>query len=251
MEGAEASETLPVPDQAAPAARPGPAARAASPAAGPLAPPTPKRAEASEARPSLARPTAAGPREPAPAATSAPPRPQGRPAEPGPPEERARQPLSSTGLARPAPGRAILGARTILVIIGVVTAGLNAYHAARVEVDVREALESSGQYRYVSEAGVQTLVRSNRLIHWGGLVLGGVFLACGFLVREHPVSVTVLGLVLYLGGTAVFGVLSPPTLWQGFVVKLVFIVGLFKAMREAVKQQTEQAEAAPLGSADA
>ncbi len=59
------------------------------------------------------------------------------------------------------------------------------------------------------------------------------------LVKTYPVPATVLGLVLYVGCAAVFGYLDPTTLAMGWLVKIIIVVALAKAIQSAVAYQRE------------
>jgi len=69
-----------------------------------------------------------------------------------------------------------------------------------------------------------------------------VFIGLGLAVYKIPVVATVLGLILYIGANIVFVVLTgnPLVLAQGIVVKILIIIGLFKAVQSAVAYQREQ-----------
>ena len=69
-----------------------------------------------------------------------------------------------------------------------------------------------------------------------------MFIGLGLAVYKIPVVATVLGLILYIGANIVFVVLTgnPLVLAQGIVVKILIIIGLFKAVQSAVAYQREQ-----------
>jgi hypothetical protein len=64
-------------------------------------------------------------------------------------------------------------------------------------------------------------------------LLGLLFVVFGLIVKQFPVPITVTSLVLYVLATVAFGLLSPATLLQGIVVKVIFIIGLFRAIKAA------------------
>ncbi len=82
--------------------------------------------------------------------------------------------------------------------------------------------------------------RAATLINIGGIVLGIVFLILGANVYKYPVVCTITGLVLYLGGMAVFGYLDPMSLAKGWIIKLIIIIGLFKAIKTAIAYEREE-----------
>ena len=86
-------------------------------------------------------------------------------------------------------------------------------------------------------------VGATRLISGGGVALGMVFIACGVLVRRHPVPTTITALALYLASMAIFGLINPSSLASGLIIKLFIVVGLFKAVQAAIAYQKELAVA--------
>lgn len=89
-------------------------------------------------------------------------------------------------------------------------------------------------------------VRATRAIYGGGIVVGPGFVILGALVSSYPVPCTIGGLVLYLGGYAVFGYLNPASLTQGLLIKIIIVAGLYKAMQAAIAHQKEPGMGASL-----
>jgi len=154
-------------------------------------------------------------------------------------------------LAQSARSGQLKGARSIMLVVGVMTALLNGFFFfvadSTVQAEIDKEIKALPATMVVDQARVQEVkeqaVRATRLINGGGLVLGLVFVACGLLVRRHPVPVTITGLALYLGGNAIFGLLNPASLASGIVVKVFIVVGLFKAVQAAIAYQKELATA--------
>jgi hypothetical protein len=72
------------------------------------------------------------------------------------------------------------------------------------------------------------------------VLIGVVFIVCAIVVYKYPVASTVTSLVLYLGAAAVYGVLDPTTLARGWWIKILIVVGLFKAVQAALAYESER-----------
>jgi hypothetical protein len=137
-------------------------------------------------------------------------------------------------------------ARMILIFIGVVTVAMNAFFYTQAEDMVNNEIRNLQMQGFVIEGDVNQIrdqaVKRARLIHGGMVGLGVVFILLGVAVKSFPVPATVLGLVLYLGGTAVFAAINPASLLQGIIIKIFFIVCLFKAVHSAIGYQRYEQE---------
>jgi hypothetical protein len=166
-------------------------------------------------------------------------------------------PLSSSAaqlgsLAQAARGKELRTARVIMWFIGVMTLAINAFFFSTAAADVQKEIDKEiaklQPGLVVDQAKVEQIkgeaVRTARLVNGGGILLGAVFIACGILVRRHPVPATITALALYLGGTAIFGMINPSSLAAGFIVKILIVVGLFKAVQAAIAFRREQTAAA-------
>jgi hypothetical protein len=159
-------------------------------------------------------------------------------------------PPSAAGLGRlaqSARGGQLKNARGILLFVGIMSVLVNVFFYVSAESNVQAALDKEIQKlpagMVADQAKVRKIkeeaVRATHLINGGGLMLGLVFIACAVLVRRHPVPATITGLVLYLGGNAVFGLLDPASLAAGLLVKVLIVIGLFKAVQAAIAYQRD------------
>jgi hypothetical protein len=155
-------------------------------------------------------------------------------------------------LAQAARGKELKNARGIMLFVGVVSMLANGYFFTAAASNVQEELDKElgklGPTFVVDPVKLAQVksqaVRTTRLIAFGGMLLGGVFVACGLLVERHPVPITVTALTLYLGGNAVFGMLNPASLGAGWFMKIFIVIALFKAVQAAFAYQKEMAAAA-------
>jgi hypothetical protein len=85
-----------------------------------------------------------------------------------------------------------------------------------------------------------TIARTARLIYAGSMALGVVFIVLGALVPRYPLGTTVIGLVLFIGVKAVYAVFNPANLLAGWLVNVIVLVGLVKAIQSAIAYQREE-----------
>jgi hypothetical protein len=169
------------------------------------------------------------------------------PTDASPPPRPPRQSLGK--LSHSARGTQIKSARTILIVIGVLTALLNAGQLGLAPGLVHKAVQE--QVASQEAAGValddeavqqyeQTVLRVTFLILGAAVALGLLFIVFGVFVERAPVPITIASLVIYIGATAVYGMLDPSTLVQGLIIKVFFILGLFKAIQAALATERER-----------
>lgn len=141
--------------------------------------------------------------------------------------------------ANSAGSKQLVLARTILLIVGVLTATVNIFIIANPRVMVKKIIEKkiktlpSG--RVVDLVKMKEVedkaVRTAKLVAGTSAMLGFLFIVLGIIVTKYPVPVTILALILYIGGIVVFGFLEPLTVMQGWIIKLLIIFGLVKSLQ--------------------
>jgi len=150
---------------------------------------------------------------------------------------------SLSSLAQSARMKQLKSARMILIFIGVLIAVWGGIGFSQAEDLIDTEIRNRQMQGYVIEGDVnQIRVKMARLINGGTVGLGVVFILLGVAVSSFPVPATVLGLVLFLGFNAVFAALVPATLLQWIILKIVFIVCLFKAVHSAIGYQRYEQE---------
>ena len=156
--------------------------------------------------------------------------------------EPSLKPLGSLGQA--ARLKQLNSARAILVIVGVLTLAANAFMFSNAEREIDDAIGKEMQPGMVIDQEKRAeIINVVRMIYGGACALGAIFIVLGILVKKFPVPATILGLILYLGGNAVFALLNPGSLAAGALVKILVIIGLVKAMQAAFAYQKEVNEA--------
>jgi hypothetical protein len=148
-----------------------------------------------------------------------------------PPKAENLKPLGS--LAQSARGKEIKQAQVILIIIGLLTMAVNGFLLFNLPNEIRQAIQQNQIDPAEVAAFTQAVNVIGYLIYGGALLLGAVFFIFGLIVKQYPVPITITSLVLYILATLGFGLLNPASLAQGIIVKILFIVGLFRAVKAA------------------
>ena len=155
-------------------------------------------------------------------------------------------------LAQAARTKQLKTARGILFFVGVITILANAalVFFARNLVDSeinKEVANLRGQGMEIDQNAINEFrdqaVRSVQVANGIGVLLGLIFIACGAYVYQYPVPATITSLVLYIGAAAVYGVLDPTTLARGFIIKILIVAALFKAVQSALAYEHERKQA--------
>lgn len=122
--------------------------------------------------------------------------------------------------------------RNILFIIGGLTIALNGYMFMNAENEVRQLGLAGAEYDRV--------LGFCRIVYGAAVLLGGVFVVSGALLKQFPVPLTILCLVLYVGATAGFAYLNPASLMSGIIFKVIIVVSLGKAVQTALAYQRDK-----------
>lgn len=161
--------------------------------------------------------------------------------------EPAESPLGSqtvalVSLAQVARVRTLNTARMIMIIIGVLSVLWNAVailaSRANYESQVDEVLQYAGlthddldQERYTA-AKAAALGRA-LAVNGGGVLVGLTFIFLGTAMYRSPVTMSIVGLVLYGTVTLALSLFDPLTLTRGVLVKIIIIAALAKAIGSA------------------
>lgn len=162
-------------------------------------------------------------------------------------------------LAQSARGKQLKTARTIMIVVGVLTIVISGIVLAIIPSQVKKEIDAEvskikAQGMVIDQAEVkaaeQQEVRARYLVTGVGLALGVVFVILGLLVYQYPVPATLLGLVLYVADYVIFGLMNPQMLYQGIIVKIIIVACLVKALQAAIayeKQRSKEAAALEAG----
>lgn len=151
-------------------------------------------------------------------------------------------------LAQAARLKKLRTARGLLLFIGILTVAVNAFMFTQIEKQIDEEIDKEiakvrQQGMIVDQAKVEEVrsmaVRIARVIEGAAIALGVVFVFLGIMVYRYPVPVTVTALILYIGATAVFGLLDPATLASGLIIKIIIVIALIHSLQTAVAYQQE------------
>ena len=126
-------------------------------------------------------------------------------------------------------GRELRQARTILIVLGLLTG-------------ITQALWYGKLDKF---AGASHLIDQLRYAAIAGIALGGVFIACGLAIFRKPMLSTVTGLTLYLASLSIQLYIEPSSLWNDVFstgVRIAIVIGLVSAVQFArIYARTERA----------
>lgn len=152
-------------------------------------------------------------------------------------------------LAQSARVKQLRTARGILFFVGILMVAINAFVMFNAESIVdsqfkKEMDRLRGQGMVFDQGKVQelkkTAVQTVKLFAGVTVALGGVFIVFGFMIYQYPVPITITSLVLFIGKEAVFGMIDPMTLVQGWLIKIVIVVCLISAIKAAIAYEKER-----------
>lgn len=154
-------------------------------------------------------------------------------------------------LAQSAREKKLKQVRGLLIVVGVLTIGVNVFHLISFHAEVDKA---RGQF---DPQKLESLVRMVDLASGIAIALGVLFVIFGLVIYRYPVAITVTSLVLYVGAQVIFmawglaiakeaGIKPETVLMEGMIFKIIIIVALASAIKTAVAYQKEQQAAADL-----
>lgn len=161
---------------------------------------------------------------------------------------------SLSNLAQSARMKHIKSAKTVLVVVGILTIivsiGLYAMAESTVQSQIDGELRTLGPGMVVDQT-LLAQVKADALSaqRFGALLAvaeGVVFLLLGLNVHKAPVPLTATGLILYIADYAIGGVLDPTYLIKGIIIKIIIVVCLFKALNAAIAYEREKRASAAL-----
>lgn len=151
---------------------------------------------------------------------------------------------SMGSLAQAARGNQLKTARWIMIIIGILSVGINGFMFANSDKQIDEEVQQlSLQGMQFDDAALDSIRLQNKLIFGAGVLLGIIFIVLGIMVYTFPVPCTIAGLSLYILSAVVFGIMDPTTLMRGVIIKIFIVVGLFKSVQSAFAYAAEKRSA--------
>ena len=163
-------------------------------------------------------------------------------------EPLARQSSGLGSLAKSARATHLTQAKRVLIgagiLIVVVNGALGIFARTLVQNQLQIELKRQGMPN-PNQAQLRQLedeVVAGQMIISGAMVaMGCLFIVFGFLIHRQPVFITLTSLVIFIGMIAVLAALEPLTLLQGWLLKIIVIVALVKALQAALAAQKEKA----------
>jgi hypothetical protein len=139
-------------------------------------------------------------------------------------------------LAQSARGKQLRNAKGILLFVG----GWLLFNAILVWFMNSNELEKLQGRRDIDQAALQREWNFLYVLVAGFVVLGITYLVFGFIVKKHPVPITITGMVLFIGFLLITAAIHPANLLAGILVKVIVIVGLAKSIQSAIAYQRER-----------
>jgi hypothetical protein len=163
-------------------------------------------------------------------------------------DEPGARPKRLGSLAQAARQKQLNQARWLLIIIGILTLGANAFFAAtaRQQVDAEIQKEqrkaaAQGMQFIVDQSKVDMVVRMVIIINVVMCLVGALFIVFGIIVKMYPVPITIASLVIYVLAALVFAVLEPESLLRGIIIKIIIVVALISSIKAAIAYERERA----------
>lgn len=155
---------------------------------------------------------------------------------------------NSNSLAQSARKKHLSTARWTLIVIGLLSLGLNLYFVINaetlVDAQIKKELNSIAGGYAVNPAELAPLkaqaVQLTRIVNGIGAALGFVFIVLGAIVHMFPVVATVLGLGLYVAAIIGFALIDPSSVLSGIIIKAIIVISLIKSVQAAIAFQREQ-----------
>ena len=163
-------------------------------------------------------------------------------------DDRPSKPLGS--LAQSARGKKLNEARVLLIAVGlltfVVNIGVFFFLPTLVRQAVDEEIKKQGagfQVDPVLRAEAEANgVYQGRIIAGCAAFLGAVFIVFGLIVKQFPVPITILALVLYIGANVATALIDPVAVASGIIFKILITIGLVRAVQAAFAYEKQRAE---------
>ncbi len=163
------------------------------------------------------------------------------PLDPYTPPQAAPQNLKPLGsLAQSARGKEISQAKGILIVIGILTMLVNGFLLYNLPNEISQAIQmgQAGDPAQVEEFK-QAATIAGYLLYGGPVLLGLLFVIFGLIIKKYPVPITITSLVLYILANLVFAILNPLSIVSGIIIKVIIVVGLFRAIKAARSYEAE------------
>jgi len=165
------------------------------------------------------------------------------------PQTTVSQPVIEEGsglksLGQEARKASINKARWIMIIAGLWQLGISSVEYSNFDQAIRNEFQRD---RIVLNADQLATIKGQLLPYVYVFMVGGATLVLmGIFVKQFPVPLTIAGLVVYVGIHLVFATLSVHTLYQGWIIKVLIIAGLWSAIQAALAYEKER-RMAPYG----
>lgn len=147
----------------------------------------------------------------------------------------------SKNLGHQARGKQLSVARWILIVIGLLTAGVNIFQVMNVDELLNREIRNQGGNPAAVPKEIMDQAR-NMVVLMGGILsaVGIAFVIMGIAIYSFPVPITITALIIYVASAAIFAVLDPSSIVRGLIIKILIIVALAKSIGAATEYEKER-----------
>ncbi len=149
-----------------------------------------------------------------------------------PPAVENLKPLGS--LAQSARGKELNRARVILIVIGALTLVVNTLGLWSIPGQIEQMIQQEQIAPAEVEEFRHAIMISGYVQYGSAAILGLLFVVFGVIIKKFPVLITITSLILYILAMVASGLLDSDTLARGFIVKIIIIYALFRAIQAAL-----------------
>jgi hypothetical protein len=146
----------------------------------------------------------------------------------------AENPRPLGSLAQVARGNQLKQAQRILIVIGALTMAVNGFLLLNLPNEIRQAIRQEQVAPADIEQFAQGMTIAGCLVYGLPALLGVLFVVFGIIIKRFPVPITIISLVLYILATVALGLLDPTSVPRGLLIKIIFVVALFRAIQAAL-----------------
>jgi hypothetical protein len=131
-------------------------------------------------------------------------------------------------------------ARTVLIVVGIIQILLGAFHLTQTKSQMEEATRKELKPGYVlDQEKFDEEFEKQKALQYGinsvPVVIGVFFLIMSALVFKFPVGATLSPLIVFVIVHAADAVVDPASIAKGIILKIIFLVVLWKAYQSAKK----------------
>ena len=144
-------------------------------------------------------------------------------------------------LAQTARNKQLRQARNTLLIVGILMALIQIGMYFHERGQLQDEIQKYNQPGFIVDAAkVKQAEMLLMLIHFSAIAVAVLFIVLSFFVEQYPVPIAALALSIFVGMQIVFAVLNTDNLKSGWLIKIIVIVALVKALQAGMAAQKDR-----------